>query len=113
MTRKLLSLIAAIVLAFSALPGIAAETNSPASDLQNLISRIQTKLREGKKTEAALAPELKEFDALLAKYKGDKSDEVASILWMKVALYKEVFEDEAKAKELTVQLRADFPDSKA
>ena len=45
----------------------------------------------GNRTEAEQADNLKEFDALLAKHKGDTSDDVAKILYMKATLYLEVF----------------------
>jgi peroxiredoxin len=89
-----------------------AETNSAAADLKALVSKIQTKVREGEKTEEALAPELKEFDALLAKYKGEKSDDAAQILYMEAALYEQVLKNKTKADALTEQLKKDFPDSK-
>ncbi len=117
--KKLLTLLAAASLAFPALSSFAAETNSPAAktnsaaaDLKDLVTRIKAKLSDDKKTEAALAPELKEFDALLAKYKSNKSDDVANILLMKATLYGQVFDDAAKSKELMAQLKAEFPDSK-
>src|SRR6266550_404074 len=47
------------------------------ADLQVLIGKVQAKLTGAKKTEQDLADELKEFDALLAKYKDQKTDEVA------------------------------------
>ncbi len=92
--------------------GVAADTNAAAGELKALVSRIQTKMRDGKKTEADLAPELKEFDALLAKHKGEKTDEVAQILYMKAALYEQVLKDTAKGNALMDQLQQDFPDSK-
>jgi thiol-disulfide isomerase/thioredoxin len=70
-------------------------------------------LKDGKNTEKALAPELQEFDALLAKYKTDKSDEVAEILFMKAMLYVQVFHETAKGEALLSQLKTDFPKSKA
>ena len=66
------------------------------------VSAIQTKVREGEKTEADLAPELKEFDALLAKDKGEKTDDVAQILYMKAMLYEQVLKDTAKGDALMV-----------
>ncbi|MBC8096774.1 MAG: TlpA family protein disulfide reductase [Akkermansiaceae bacterium] len=112
MIRKLLTLCAAAALTFSTLSSFAAETNNAAGDLKELVSRIQTKLREGQKTEELLAPELKEFDALLSKYQGDKSDDVAGILFMKAMLYGQVFDNSAKSDELMAQLKSEFPDSK-
>ena len=43
---------------------------------------------------------VQEFDALVTKYKGDKSDEAAQILMMEASLYSQVLRNEAKGKEL-------------
>jgi len=83
------------------------------AELKAVIQKVQTKLKEDKKTEADLSDELKEFDAILAKHKAEKSDEVAQVLMMKAMLYSQVIEDEAKGKELLEQLKKEFPDSKA
>src|SRR2546425_372716 len=80
---------------------IAADTDKPKSDsnpqakadLQVLVGKVQGKLTEGKKGEKDFADELTEFDALLAKYKDQKSDEVAQILLMKAMLFLQVFEN--------------------
>lgn len=113
MIRKLFTLIAAATLLCSTANSFAAETNSPASDLKDLVGRIRTKMREGKPTEQSLAPELKDFDALLAKYKNEKTDDVANILYMKASLYGEVLDNEKKQQELFAQLQKDFPNSTA
>jgi peroxiredoxin len=83
-----------------------------ASEMKDVVAKIQTKMREGKKTEADLAVELKEFDAILAKHKDEKTDDVAQVLYMKAMLYAQVFEDDEKAAELINQLKKDFPETK-
>ncbi len=83
----------------------------PVEDLRILFTKIQSKLQEGVQTEAEIAPEIAEFDALLTKYAGHKTDEVAQILYMKMALYMQVFQNEEKGLELLRQLKADFPGS--
>jgi peroxiredoxin len=92
--------------------GVAADTNAAAADLKALVSKVNTKVQEGKKTEADLAPELKEFDALLAKYKGEKTDEVAQIQLMEAMLYLQLLDNTDKGVQLIKQLKTDFPDSK-
>src|ERR1039457_2585697 len=87
--------------------GLAADTNAAAADLKALVSKVNTKVQEGKKTEADLAPELKEFDALLDKYKGEKTDDVAQILQMKAMLYQQVLKDTEKGDALLAQLKRD------
>ena len=102
----------------SATPSTAPRTTAPKAqsaaqkELNALITKIQTKLREGKKTEADLADELKEFDALLAQHKGEKTDDVAQILFMKAMLYVQIFDDTAKGTALMKQIKTDFPDTK-
>jgi peroxiredoxin len=117
-TRLHASLIA-VMLALSATSVFTADSTNAAADLKALVGKIQTKLKEtrtegkDKPTEATFATELKEFDALLEKYKGDKSDDVAQILMMKASLYSQVLDDETKGDAVLEQLKRDFPDSKA
>lgn len=91
----------------------AAPALSPvASEMKEVVTKVQTKLREGKKTEADLEAELKEFDAILAKHKDEKTDDVAQVLYMKAMLYMQVFENDEKGAELIAQLKKDFPETK-
>ena len=55
---------------------------------------------------------MKEFDALLAKHKGEKTDDVAQILLMEAMLYLQVLDNNEKGAELIKQLQRDFPDTK-
>jgi thiol-disulfide isomerase/thioredoxin len=111
MKMKLLVPLAILSLLLSVPNAVCADTNDAASELKALVAKIQTKLREGQKTEADLAPELKEFDALLAKHKGEKTDAVAEILYMKAALYQQVLKQAAKGDALMEQLQREFPES--
>ncbi|MEO7413684.1 MAG: TlpA disulfide reductase family protein, partial [Opitutaceae bacterium] len=77
-------------------------------ELQALVERIQTKLTAGKNTAADLADELAAFDKLFAKYRSQKTDEVAQILYMHAALYAQVLEDNTKALELFRVLKTEF-----
>ena len=86
----------------------AGETNNPSADLQALMQKIKSDIQSGKTTEPALGDDLKQFDVLLAKYKGQKTDAVAEILFMKATLYSEVFDDDAKAAALIKQLKTEF-----
>jgi peroxiredoxin len=80
-------------------------------DLKALVMKVQAKLKDGKKTEADLKDELAEFDTLLAKYKGEKTDSVAQILMMKAMLYTQVLDNDEKGTELLKQVKTDFPDT--
>lgn len=90
---------------------MAEEKSGATAELKALVSQIETKFREGVPTEAALAQEFKEFDELLAKHKGEKTDDVAQILFTKAEIYRMV--DDAKGKALREQLKREFPDSAA
>ena len=112
--KKILSAAVAF-LAFSLFmpSGVAAETNGAAAELKALVAKVNTKLEADKKTAEDLAPELKEFDALLTKHKGEKTDEVAQIQLMEAMLYLRVLDNSDKGIQLIKQLKTDFPDSKA
>ena len=111
MNIRLLAALTILSLLLSASSGVAADKTDASTELKALVSKIQTKLREGKKTEADLADELKQFDALLAEHKGEKTDDVAQILFMKATLYEQILKDTAKGDALMAQLKRDFPDS--
>ncbi|MCX6955973.1 MAG: TlpA disulfide reductase family protein, partial [Verrucomicrobia bacterium] len=96
-----------------AAPAVAAPAaDNPADDLKNLVTQVRAKLRTGAPTAASLAPELAAFDALLAKYAAQKTDNVAQILFMKATLYGEVLKDLDQMKALFAQLQAGFPGTK-
>ena len=87
--------------------------SSTASELKALVSKVNGKLHEGKKTPTELAPELKEFDELIEKHKGEKTDDTAQLILMKAMLYLEVFNDSATGTTLVQQIKTDYPDTKA
>ena len=103
--------VALLALSLFTSTGVADDTNAAAADLKALVTKVNTKVQAGRKTEADLAPELKEFDALLDKYKGEKTDDVAQILQMKAMLYQQVLKDTEKGDALLAQLKRDYPDS--
>jgi thiol-disulfide isomerase/thioredoxin len=107
----LLSLPAPAQLAPAAAPGeVAKSTDDRVSEeLAPLVERIRAKFKDGQKTPEALAPELADFDRLLAKYGSEKTDMVAGIALMRVGLYVQVFGDFAKARELVLAMKRDFP----
>jgi thiol-disulfide isomerase/thioredoxin len=86
---------------------------TPSSELNDLRARIMTKVRAGQKSATELAAEIAEFDSLLAKYAGNKSDEVAQILFMKGAFFAQVLDDQAAAIALLKDLIAGYPGTKA
>lgn len=112
MKNKLLLALAVLSLILSSQSSFAAGTNDVATELQNLVAKVKTKLQAGHKSEKDLADELKSFDALLAEHKGEKTDGVAQILLMKAMLYVQVLDDTDKGIEVFKQLKRDFPDTK-
>ncbi len=103
----------AIVLGVAALllPGQYGFAADAKTELHALVTKINTDLAAGKRTESALADDLKQFDVLLAEHKGEKTDDVAQMLYMKAMLYGEVLKNDTKAQELLNQLKTDFKDT--
>src|SRR5712671_3416157 len=111
MQIKILSLLAAVGVLFSPAPSFAAEAKSPKTALQELVAKIQVKIKEGKKAASDYTAELAEFDALLAEHKTEKTYDVAQILMMKALLYIQLFKDTDKGIALLQQLKAEFPET--
>jgi thiol-disulfide isomerase/thioredoxin len=118
--RLLLATLLAALLSHPALaqstPPASGETTKSAddqvtADLGALVARIKAKLSSGERTPEALAPELADFDRLLAKYGSEKTDTVAGIALMRAGLYIQIFEDFGKARELLLALKRDFPET--
>lgn len=112
MKTKILLTLLVSSLALTSAPCRAAESSDAKEELKALVGKVQTKLKDGKNSEADLGPELKEFDELLAKHKGEKTDDVAQILLMKAMLFAQVLDDDEKAKPLLEQVKRDYPDTK-
>jgi thiol-disulfide isomerase/thioredoxin len=93
----------------------AAPADAPPSaldtQLQALVGKINEKLQSGSRTAEALAPELKEFDALIAAHKGEKNDSVARASLMRATLYASVLEDFDKASALLRDIAKDYAGS--
>lgn len=83
-------------------------TADATAELKTLVAKVRSDIAAGKTTETALADDLKQFDALLAEHKGEKTDAVARILYMKATLYSEVFQNQTKADALLQQLKTEF-----
>lgn len=86
----------------------AQETANPTNELKALVAKINVDIRSGKKTEAELSDDLNQFDAILAEHKGEKTDIMAQVLYMKATLYSEVIGDTAKADALIKQIKNDY-----
>jgi thiol-disulfide isomerase/thioredoxin len=105
---KMKSLLRAVAFGCAVWPALAADTGNPTNELNALVAKVKADIQAGKRTEAALADDLKQFDALLAEHKGEVTDAVAHILYMKALLYEEVIGDTAKAEALLDQLKREF-----
>jgi thiol-disulfide isomerase/thioredoxin len=91
-----------------------AEPSPAAAELKDLVTRITDSMKDGKnRTEADQADHLKEFDTLLAKHKGETSDDVAEIAFMKATLYVRIFQQIDKGTAMLKQIQHDFPATKA
>jgi thiol-disulfide isomerase/thioredoxin len=112
MKNKLFVALAVLSLPLFSPAGLAADQSGAQAELKELVSKVNTKLKAGKKTEQDLAGEFKEFDALLAKHKGEQTDDVAQILLMEAMLYLQVLDNPEKGAELIKQLKRDFPGTK-
>jgi len=112
MKTRILAVLVVLSLSLFSERGVAAEPTAASGELNDLVAKVKAKLQENKRTEADLAPELREFDALLAKHKGEKTDDVAQILLMEAMLYLQVLDNNEKGTELIKQLQRDFPGTK-
>ncbi len=125
MKNKILAALAFASLLFTSQGGLAQEKSAAATELKELVTKVQAKVKElrppsppgtprkiVKISEADMSDELKQFDTLLAKHQGEKTDDVAQILYMKYLVYSQVIGDKEKGTELLAQLNKEFPDSK-
>ena len=105
----------AAALLLSGQRGIANGTNAVITDMNALVSKVNAKIQKGATAEKDYADELKAFDALYAKYKDQKTDEVAQILMMKAELYLAVVNapegDPEKAAEVLQKVKRDLPET--
>jgi len=113
MKNRSLAIIIAVAMAWCAPLARSADLSSTSSELSALVAKIKDQLQHGNKTEADLAPELKEFDALIDKHKGEKTDDAAEIVFMKAMLYLQVLDKNDEGIKLVQQVKQDYPDTKA
>jgi peroxiredoxin len=94
-----------------------AKTAAPAATLQSelgaIVQKIQAKLSTGAAVnEAAIKPELAEFDRLLVDYKTAAADELAMVHIYKAMLYLQVLQEMEKARATLLHLKAELPKAK-
>jgi len=95
----------------AAAPHPAEAPNPVEADLKALVGRISQKIKEGQRSAAALAPEIAEFDALLAKYP-EKNDATAEIVIMKAMLHIQVLDQKDEGRALLLVLQKDYAGTK-
>src|SRR5688572_16148105 len=108
MSRLLVAIVVALIALGSLQPACAADAKA---QLEELVQKVKAKLKTGKDKEEDYVEELKAFDALLAEHKGEKTDNVAEILFMKGLLYTQVFDNDPKATEALTQVKTEFPET--
>ncbi len=74
-----------------------------------VVAKIVAKLQKGERTETGLAPELAEFDAIIAAHKDDKSDAMAQTVYKKAVLYYQFFNEPEKFLDMCKQIVQDYP----
>lgn len=82
-----------------------------ATQLQDLVTKVKGKIQAGSRTEEALAPELKEFNALIDAHRTEKTETTAKAAVMRAMLYVQVFEDYDKGAELLKDIQTNFPNT--
>jgi len=108
MKNKFAAILGVVSLLLSVQRGFTADATN---ELKTLVENVQTDIEAGKTNETQLAGDLKQFDTLLAEHKGEKTEIVAQILFMKATLYSEVLDNDAKAEELIKQIKTDYPNT--
>lgn len=91
----------------------AEEGGSVKAELDALVAEVSQKVAAGVRTQEALAEDIDKFDALYAKYAGEKSEEVAKVLVMKAMLYVQVIRDPEAAIPVFEQILAELPGTEA
>jgi len=110
-SMKTLPAALAAVFLLLAYPLHAAPAGDVKAELHALVDQIQTKLKDGKRDEKDFTAELKQFDDILAEHKGEKTEDVAQVLFMKAMLYLQVLDDTDKGAGEIKRLKQDFPDT--
>lgn len=106
---KRILLLAVILGSWSCRPVLAGNATN---ELVVLVSKVNSDIRSGKKTEADFSGDINQFNALLAEHKGEKTDIMAQALLMEATLYAQVIGDTNKADTLINQLKTNFSGTK-
>jgi peroxiredoxin len=99
------------ILVVASLFPLCASAGDAKAELDTLVAQVVLKIKGGQHTEAELAPDLAQFDVLLAAHKGETGDDVARILMMKASLYTQIIGNDEKGLAALKQVKEDFPQS--
>ncbi|HLP25909.1 MAG TPA: TlpA disulfide reductase family protein, partial [Acidobacteriota bacterium] len=81
------------------------------AEMRAIVAKVQAKMQAGQEDATAFAPELAEFDALLAKYP-EKNEDTAQVALMKAMLYVQVLDDQETGKKELAALAQNYPGTK-
>ena len=98
-----------LLLAASLLTALPLQAADIKTEFKPLLESFQKAMQAGKRTEADLAAELKQLDALLAAHASEKTNEVGEVLLMKAGLYYDVFDKHEEGLALYRKVEKEFP----
>ena len=88
-----------------------AQTNDVNTQLKNVAHKIRAKTVAWRMSEADLAPELEELDAIYLQHKGENPEDLANVLRLKATVYWSVIDNSEKGIVLVRQIKKDYPDT--
>jgi len=104
--------LAATVWVWFVQPAQAQDKPSLSAELKGIVDQVNAKLLKGEVQEKDVAENLKQLDALWAKHKDEKTDEVARILGIKATLYLRVG-DSAASQATLQQVLTEYPGTRS
>jgi peroxiredoxin len=107
MMKTLVQLIAGLAL-ITGLNCLGQATNSTAAGFPELVHKIQAKIAAGKTNAADFQGDLGEFNRLLARQNGARTEAAAQILFMKGMLYIEILHQDDQGRALLEQVKNDY-----
>ena len=89
-------------------------TNPVQSELKKIMLGINAKAdaKQGKVSAADFASDIQAFEDLLARHKGEKTDDLAQVALVKAMFYGKVLNDKSTAERLEKKLKVDFNGTK-
>jgi peroxiredoxin len=89
----------------------AAQTNDINTQLKNVVDKIRPKRVAWKTSEAELAPELAELDAIYLQHKGENPEDLANVLRLKATIYWSVVDNSERGIAVIRQIKKDYPNT--